>query len=101
MVGILVPILICLGLFAMVFGIVYLQKKENMAMLDKGMNPRQNTAGGPQPFRYLKWGLLLVGAGIGLFVAFLLDEYMISHHEPHALYFALVAIGGGIGLIIS
>ena len=37
----LIPILVSLGAFAMVFGIVYLAKKERLAMIEKGMNPRE------------------------------------------------------------
>ena len=39
-VEIIVPILICLGAFAMIFGIVYLRTRENLAMLEKGFNPK-------------------------------------------------------------
>ncbi len=35
----LVPIVIMTGMFAMIFGIVYLGSKENMSMIEKGMNP--------------------------------------------------------------
>ena len=97
----LIPILVPLGFFALVFGIVYMYKKENLAMIDKGMNPKAIGARGPEPFRYLKWGLLLVGAGVGLLVAYLID-YNMDRFSPHPpLYFALIAIGGGTGLIIS
>lgn len=98
--GILVPILVPLGFFALIFGIVYMNKRENLAMIDKGMNPKVQGARGPEPFRYLKWGLLLVGAGVGLLVAFFID-HLIRSLDPEALYFSLIAIGGGIGLIIS
>jgi hypothetical protein len=98
--GILIPILVPLGFFAMIFGIVYMNKKENLAMIDKGMNPKTPSARGPEPFKYLKWGLLLIGAGIGLLIAFFIDN-SIRPAEPQALYFSLIAIGGGIGLVIS
>jgi hypothetical protein len=97
----LIPILVPLGLFALIFGIVYMNKKENLAMIDKGMNPKNRAAVGPEPYRNLKWGLLLVGAGVGLFLAYLLDIYLARHDENEAVYFALIAIGGGTGLIIS
>jgi len=97
----LIPILVPLGFFALIFGIVYMNKKENLAMIDKGMNPKNAAARGPQPFVNLKWGLLLVGAGLGLFLAYLFDQYMSRNEDNEALYFALIAIGGGTGLIIS
>lgn len=96
----LIPILVPLGFFALIFGIVYMNKKENLAMIDKGMNPK-NVVRGPEPFRNLKWGLLLVGAGVGLFLAYIFDQYFSRNDENEALYFALIAVGGGTGLIIS
>jgi hypothetical protein len=98
----LIPILVPLGFFTLIFGIVYMQKKENLAMIERGMNPKQRMARGPEPFRYLKWGLLMVGAGIGLFCAYILHKVILKFDdEPEALYFSLIAIGGGIGLITS
>jgi hypothetical protein len=96
----LVPISIFLGLFAMIFGIVYIKGRENMAMIEKGLNPKQ-FANRPAPYRNLKYGLLLMGAGLGLLLAFFLDKYLIHDPENPALWFALVAIGGGLGLIAS
>lgn len=105
----MIPILTSLGCFALIFGIVYMQKKENLAMIEKGMNPKL-VENRPTPYRNLKWGLLLVGSGIGLFLAYVLDNYIlyrIGHHgdieydNNVAIYFALIAIGGGIGLILS
>lgn len=95
----LVPILVPLGAFAMVFGIIYLRTRENMAMIEKGMNPKQY-ANRPAPFRSLKSGLLFLGAGVGLFLAYMIDRNMPVNDNP-AVYFSLIAIGGGLGLIAS
>jgi hypothetical protein len=100
MVEILVPIVITTGLFAMVFGIVYLRTRQNLSMIEKGMNPKE-FANRPAPYRNLKWGLLLVGAGTGLFLAYMLDRYVLKDFENPAIYFALIGIGGGLGLIGS
>jgi hypothetical protein len=106
-VGALAGVLIPLGLSLMIFGIVYLQKRENLAMIEKGMNPKENkdrTA----PYKNLKWGLLLIGAGAGLFLAYLMDNFILrgqpgahSHDGNEAIYFSLIAIGGGLGLFGS
>jgi len=98
--GILVPILICLGAFAMVFGIFYLRTRENLAMLERGFNPKEYS-NRPAPYRSLKNGLLFMGAGLGLLLAFIIDRNMARHHDNEAIYFALIAIGGGLGLIAS
>ena len=82
---ILIPILIPLGFFLMIFGIIYLYKKENLAMIEKGMNPK-NQPDRPVPYKNLKWGLLLVGSGLGLLIAFMLDQYILPKsrvgHSP-------------------
>lgn len=97
------------GLFAMIFGIVYLRTRENLAMMERGMNPRQKQAR-PAPFYSLKYGLMLFGAGVGLLMAYFIDRAlpdMVDRNGFHyrqdnpAIYFALIAAGGGLGLIIS
>src|ERR1700743_24078 len=76
--GMMTGILISLGFFAMIFGIVYLYKRERMAMIERGMDPRRYK---PQsaPFQNLKWGLLLVGAGVGLFLAYILGHTVFNN----------------------
>ena len=105
----LIPITIFGGGFAMIFGIAYLRTKENLAMVERGMNPRQQY-NRPAPFKSLKLGLLFLGAGIGLLLAYFIDYNMPDkldnsgfhyRHDNPAIYFALIAIGGGIGLITS
>ena len=114
---VLIPLTMFAGGFAMIFGIVYLRTRQNMAMIEKGMNPKE-FANRPAPYKNLKWALLLIGAGAGLFLAHMLDIYVIKHtyftetfgqntYRHHndegtpAIYFALIAIGGGLGLLGS
>jgi hypothetical protein len=113
----MVPIILFLSFFGLIFGIFYIRSRENMAMLEKGLNPRQNARVRitPRPFTSLKFGLLLTGAGLGLFAAYLLDNLVFAHRiiigtsglrsedfiDTKPLYPALIGIGGGIGLIIS
>jgi hypothetical protein len=86
------------GFFAMIFGIVYLVTRQNMAMIEKGMNPKERIR--TTAPRYLKWAMLFIGAGVGLLLAFLIDTTMIPHEtEPVAVYFSLLAICGGLGLV--
>ncbi len=106
----LIPITMFAGGFAMIFGIYYLKTRQNLAMIEKNMNPKE-FANRPAPYKNLKWALLLIGAGVGLFLAYLLDNYVLRSHskkfpashgdENVAIYFALIAIGGGLGLLGS
>jgi hypothetical protein len=101
--GVLAGIIIPLSFFIMIFGIVYLNKREKLAMIERGMDPRTYK---PQsaPYQNLKWGLLLIGAGVGLFLAFTLDHSIYKNLDDDsisALYFALIAIFGGLGLFLS
>jgi hypothetical protein len=99
--GVLAGIIISLGFFALVFSVFYLYRREKMAMIERGMDPRLSK---PQsaPYQNLKWGLLMIGAGLGLFLAYVLDHKVFNdenHHE--AIYFSLIGIFGGLGLFIS
>lgn len=106
----LINMFIPISFFALVFGIFYIRSRENMALIDRGINPRQG-GGQPKPFISLKYGLLLLGSGLGLLIAYVVDG-MIDHtkvtpagntyqSDQPTIYFALVAIGGGLGLVIS
>ncbi len=76
-------------------------------MIERGMDPRrykQQSA----PFQTLKAGLLFIGAGVGLFLAYILDHTLFSRIDGDynnggnvAIYFSLIAIFGGLGLFIS
>lgn len=93
------------GGFAMIFGIYYLKTRENLAMLEKGFNPKRYN-NRPAPYKNLKWAMLLIGAGLGLFLAYLMDKQMLRNSgygpdENVPVYFSLIAIGGGLGLFAS
>lgn len=99
----LVPILVPLAFFAMIFGIVYVvitsRNRERLLLIEKGADPKlfesvkKTSTGG-----ILKWALLLVGIGIGIFLATLLVDA--GMNEP-ASYFAMICLFGGAGLVVS
>ncbi|WP_412466824.1 DUF6249 domain-containing protein [Pedobacter sp. KLB.chiD] len=105
--GILVPISLFLGGFAMIFGIRYLSNKEKMAMIERGINPGVGKSA-PKPYLSLKFGLLLVGLGIGLLVALAAVRSMFGGEmtetetsQAVAVYFGCLGVFGGLGLIVS
>ena len=105
---ILVPITFFICTFAMIFGIRYFSNKEKMAMIERGIDPGVRKKVTPQPFLSLKFGLLLVGLGIGLLVAlftvrgvFGSDLTRGEEGQAVAVYFGCLGIFGGMGLIVS
>lgn len=98
----IVPILVTTVVFATIFGIIYIivtaRNKERMALIEKGADPKlfesvkKTSTGG-----ILKWGLLLVGIGLGTFFAMLLVQ---SGLEEGA-YPAMICLFGGAGLIAA
>lgn len=107
MVGILIPIIIFTGAFALTFGIRYLSNKEKMAMIERGFDPGARKAT-PKPFLSLKFGLLMVGLGLGLLVALFTTRGIfgpnmseVEKGQAVAVYFGSIFIFGGLGLIVS
>jgi TRAP-type C4-dicarboxylate transport system permease large subunit len=104
---VLVPCTFFICTFAMIFGIRYFSNKEKMAMIERGIDPGINKAT-PKPFWSLKFGLLLVGVGLGLLVALFTvrgvfgNEMTPSEEEQvAAIYFGCIGVFGGLGLILS
>jgi hypothetical protein len=96
--------LIVLIIFAALFGIVFVvaqsRNRERMAMIEKGVSPKDfMTDRRPNSYGILKWALLLVGIGFGLFIGSLLDAYTRVPEEP--AYFAAALFFGGAGLFAA
>ena len=88
--------------FCMIWGLRYLENKENMAMIERGMNPKNNRK--LNPSQTLKNGLMFVGAGIGLLLAIFLNEAFFADASDNirtGIFFALIALFGGLGMLGS
>ncbi len=80
--------------------IIYLRKytnEERMAMIAKGQEPLQfnKNSNTSVPLRF---SLLLIGGGLGLFIAYFLDD---AFHMEEVAYFSMLFIFGGAGLGLS
>ena len=98
----MIPIFITLGAFLMVVALRYLQNKENMAMIEKGMNPEEGKRQRRQanPSQTLKTGLLFVGAGLGLLLAIIFTKtFQLDEDSSAGVFFGLISIFGGAGLL--
>jgi len=97
-------ILVPIAVFAMTFGIVFIiftaRNRERMAMIEKGVNPQDfMKKSKPSVYSLLKWALLLVGLGFGLFIGSLLETYTQLPEEQ--AYFAATLFFGGLGLLTA
>jgi hypothetical protein len=96
-----IALMVPLSAIAAIFGLFYLRNRENMALIEKGINPKEYTQR-PAPYRSLKWGLLLMGAGLGLFLGYVLSEQVMHIDEDNpVMYFSMLALCGGGGLFLS
>jgi hypothetical protein len=97
---ILIPIVLFLVVFGIVYVVISARNRERMAMIDKGVNPQDfMVPSRNNPYGILKWGLLLVGVGLGLFLGSILEAYTRIPEEP--AYFASALFFGGIGLAVA
>ena len=98
--ALLIPIFSTLGLFLLIFGIVYLRNREKMAMIERGMDPRLQVDNPGARNYILTTAMLLIGCGIGLFLAFVMEWYALPEGSNSvAIYFAMIAFFGGLGLL--
>jgi hypothetical protein len=96
---IIVPIM-----FGIIFGIFYLhystRNKERLALIEKGADASifnlGKRAGSSWKVIVINLAFLMIGIGVGVFLAAILDEY--SSLESDAVYPALIFTMAGIGL---
>ena len=101
-------ILIPLSFFLMIFGIVYLvystRNRERLALIEKGINAsiflEGNSKGVPMwKVFILNLAFLLIGSGIGIFIALLITTYTALNQG--AVYPAIIITMAGIGLLVG
>jgi hypothetical protein len=99
----MVEILVPIAAFAMIFGIVYVfvtaRNRERMTLIEKGADPKFfESLKTTSKTRALKWGLLLVGVGLGIFLAGICVS---AGMDDGAAYPGLICLFGGAGLLIA
>jgi hypothetical protein len=105
------PVLPFIAFFAMAFGIVYIsvtaRHRQRMAMIEKGMVPGDLGADRSHGGRLtLKFGLLMVGIGLGILMGYGLSWVMPAPPSPYdqdpdnpVPYFFSILFCGGLALI--
>lgn len=103
----LIPILVPIVFFAAVGIPIYehirSRHRERMALIEKGIVSEDvkylysSSALKSNPYGALKWGLIFVFVGIGLFIAQIFSALM---DVEEVIYFALISIGAGAALLV-
>lgn len=99
----IVAVLIPLGAFAMVFGIVYISvvtaHKSKMAMLEAGLDPRDaDEREGRNPQKTLRNAILFIMVPIGILVGRAAASMFALEPQEGALIFAFLFGGLGFGI---
>ncbi len=98
----IIPLIAIIGGSIMIIFLRYFQNVERMSMIEKGMNPLDNQLlrrNRISPDNTLRFGLLLVGAGLGLLIGAIIQPYL--HSDSDSIQLALIMIFGGAGLLLS
>jgi hypothetical protein len=97
---ILIVLIIFAALFGTIFVFVSARNRERMAMIENGTDPKAFLQSGkPNIYGILKWALLLVGLGLGLFIGNLFETFTDLSEE--SAYFASALFFGGLGLVAA
>ncbi len=100
--------LIPISLFLMIFGIVYIifssRNRERLALIEKGVDASIFMKGKNHNVPMwkvfiLNFSLLLIGCGVGIFIALLIVTYTEMNQE--AIYPATILTMAGVGLLIG
>lgn len=94
-------------IFGSIFGVFYLfissRNKERLALIEKGADASifnvGKRAGSSWKVIIINLAFLLMGIGLGVFIATLLDSY--TNLESDAVYPALIFFMAGVGLFIG
>jgi len=103
----LAPVIITIFIFTclviVVGGYIFTRHKERMSMIEKGVKAGDLAGGFPgaprqrNPLRALMWGFVFTAIGLAVLVGMTLSEW---YHLEEGIYPGLIALFGGIGLII-
>lgn len=99
---IIVPIIlltVVVLIVSLTYIIVTTRHKERMALLEKGLDPKEYMNDKFLPHT-LRAGMLLLGVGLGFLIAMILDEFVLVQVDNPAIYGGSVLVCGGLGLIV-
>lgn len=97
-IGVSLPIIISLGVFAMIVLLRRMEHAEKLKMIEKGIDVSKHQKP-RRPGIAVKFALIAVGIGVGLLMGNLLDVY--TPLKDQICYFSMVFLFGGAGLFVA
>ncbi len=95
-IGVFIPIVGTIGIIIMIIYLRKFQNEERMAMIEKGVDPALfNLKANRNTSLPLRFSLLMIGVGLGLFIGYFLDALF---DMEEVAYFSMLFICGGAGL---
>jgi len=98
----LTPIFVTGIIFGFAYSVIFLfiRRSERFKILDKGVDASAFlTPRNDQNFTALKFGLLFIGAAVGIFAGNIFTN--IGFMQEEAAYFSMIFLFGGLGLVIN
>ena len=99
---ILIPIVLFLSIFGIVYVYLMTRNKERLSMIEKGIDLSQlhSNNGNPSPLKYwvIKVGFLMIGIALGIIVGSMASKSFLNEEEA---YPSMVLLFGGMSLIAS
>lgn len=97
---VLVPLIVFATFFGIVYIIISARNKERMALIERGADPKLfESIKKERPHSIMKWGLFLLGIGLGIVVANIMATNLIM--SEHAAYPSMICVFGGLALIAA
>lgn len=93
--GVMIPIIAIISIVVMIIYLRKYQNEERMAMIDRGVDPSVFVSKTRDASGALRASLLLMGAGIGLLLGYVLDR---NYYMDEVGYASMLLICGGAGL---
>lgn len=87
------------AIFTLIYVLLMTRYKERMALMEKGLSPKEFNNKNAALSATLRFGLLMIGISIGIMLGNFVSRYF--DVPRNAAFIAMMFLFGGIGLVVS
>ena len=99
---VLIPIVLFISIFGIVYVYLMTRNKERLSMIEKGMDvsllSKHHGSTSPLKFWVIKVGFLMIGVALGIIVGSLASNSIMNEEQA---YPSMVLLFGGLALVLS